>query len=39
MSVWELRQWIESQLPWWLPFAIVLVALTLAFFKVWHDDR
>lgn len=28
MSVWELRQTMESAVPWWIPFAVVAVLLT-----------
>ncbi len=27
MSFWEFRQWIESHVPWWAPFAAVLSGL------------
>ncbi len=25
MTTWELRQYIESRLPWWYPLVIILV--------------
>lgn len=27
MSVFEFRQWIESMIPWWVPFALLVPAL------------
>lgn len=30
MTVWDLRQWIESAIPWWVPVALGAVAIMLA---------
>ncbi len=29
MSIWELRQAMESAVPWWVPFALVITGLLL----------
>lgn len=29
MSIWDLRQMIESSIPWWIPFVISVFMLTI----------
>ena len=34
MSVFDMRQWFESLVPWWTPFAVV--AAVVAMFEVYE---
>lgn len=29
MSYWEMRSWIESMIPWWLPFVVPMIAIVI----------
>lgn len=40
MSVFEMRQWFESMIPWWTPFAVVasIVAMGKVYEFIHRDE-
>lgn len=39
MTLWDLRMYIEQQIPWWAPFAFVAIVLGAGLYLRWCGDK
>ncbi len=39
MTIWDLRETMESAVPWWVPFVPVLIAVFAWAMVVWRERR
>ena len=39
MTLWDLRQTIESNVPLWMPFAVLALAIVVATWISWKLER